>query len=46
MSLIYSQKIQIISLFHHLRYTRYKRLLLNTHNNLKGNSVLWTQTPN
>jgi len=29
MSLIYSQKIQVISLFHHLRFTRYKYLLSN-----------------
>jgi len=37
--MIYSQKNQVISLFHHLRFTRYKRLLSNTRNDLKGNSV-------
>jgi len=28
--------VQIISLFNQLRYTRYKRLLSNTRNDLKG----------
>jgi len=46
MSLICSQKNQVISLFHHARFTRHKRLLSKRRNDLKGNSVRWTETPN
>jgi len=30
------QKTQVISLFHHLWFTRYKRLLSNMRNDFKG----------
>jgi len=40
-----SAKIQIISLFRHIWFTTYKRLLSDTRNDLKGNSVRWTRTP-